>query len=414
MHAQIITIGDEILIGQIVDTNSAWMAQQLNAVGVSVTEIITCKDDRENILSAVTRALSQVDLVLTTGGLGPTKDDITKKTLADYFGFPMAFHQGTFDIIERLITRFGRTLTAAHREQALMPVGIRHLTNNMGTAPGMWFEKDGKVLISMPGVPYEMKYIVEHQAIPAIKAKFKTNVIRHRTILTVGQGESKIAEIIADFEESLGADNIKLAYLPNIGKVRLRLSVSGEDAAVLDALLDKKVAELQTLIPQYIFGFGTTPFEEAFGDILKSRNLTVSTAESCTGGYIGHKITSVSGSSAYYHGSVIAYDNRIKMNVLGVDSKTLEQHGAVSEQTVIEMVQGALKVMETDYAIAVSGIAGPNGGTPDKPVGTIWVAVGNKDEVRTHKLLLSKDRLKNIQYTTTFALNFLRRMILKS
>ena len=411
MNAQIITIGDEILIGQIVDTNSAWMAQQLNAVGVSVTEIITCKDDKESILNAVNRALSQGDLILTTGGLGPTKDDITKKTLADLFDFPMAFHQPTYDIIERLITRFGRKLTEAHKEQSLMPVGIQHLENQMGTAPGMWFEKDGKVLISMPGVPYEMKYIMEHQAIPKIKATFKTKTIRHRTILTVGQGESKIAEIIADFEDSLAKDNIKLAYLPNIGKVRLRLSVTGEDATVLDALLDSKVEELKTLIPQYIYGYGITPFEEAFGDVLKANNLTVATAESCTGGFIAHKITSISGSSSYFHGSVVAYDNRIKMNVLNVKSSTLENHGAVSEETVREMVQGVLNVMETDYAIAVSGIAGPNGGTPDKPVGTIWVAVGNNKEIRTHKLHLSKDRLKNIQYTTTFALNFLRRMI---
>lgn len=413
MNAQIITIGDEILIGQIIDTNSAWLAQQLNANGIAVTEIITCKDDKENILSAVERALSQGDLVITTGGLGPTKDDITKKTLADHFGFPMAFHQPTFDVIEGLITRLGRKLTEAHHAQAWMPEGIRHLENQMGTAPGMWFEKDGKVLISMPGVPYEMKYIVENHAIDAILKRFKTTPIRHRTILTVGQGESKIEEIIKDFEANLAKDNIKLAYLPSLGKVRLRLSVSGEDAATLDTLLDAKVEELKTLIPQYIYGYGKTPFEAAFGETLKSRNLTVSTAESCTGGLIAHRITSVSGASSYFQGSVVAYDNRIKENVLGVKSETLEQFGAVSEQTVIEMVQGVLNVMKTDYAIAVSGIAGPNGGTPDKPVGTIWVAVGNATEVRTHKLQLSKNRMKNIEYTVNFALNLLRRMIIK-
>lgn len=413
MNAQIITIGDEILIGQIIDTNSAWLAQQLNANGIAVTEIITCKDDKENILSAVERALSQGDLVITTGGLGPTKDDITKKTLADHFGFPMAFHQPTFDVIEGLITRLGRKLTEAHHAQAWMPEGIRHLENQMGTAPGMWFEKDGKVLISMPGVPYEMKYIVENHAIDAILKRFKTTPIRHRTILTVGQGESKIEEIIKDFEANLAKDNIKLAYLPSLGKVRLRLSVSGEDAAALDTLLDAKVEELKTLIPQYIYGYGKTPFEAAFGETLKSRNLTVSTAESCTGGLIAHRITSVSGASSYFQGSVVAYDNRIKENVLGVKSETLEQFGAVSEQTVIEMVQGVLNVMKTDYAIAVSGIAGPNGGTPDKPVGTIWVAVGNATEVRTHKLQLSKNRMKNIEYTVNFALNLLRRMIIK-
>lgn len=413
MNAQIITIGDEILIGQIVDTNSAWMAQQLNANGIAVTEIITCKDDKDSILSAVKRALSQGDLVLTTGGLGPTKDDITKKTLADYFGFPMAFHQPTFDIIEQIITSHGRKLTAAHHAQALMPVGIQHLKNEMGTAPGMWFEKDGKVLISMSGVPYEMKNIVANQAIPAILKRFKTTQIRHRTILTVGQGESKIAEIIEDFENDLAKDNIKLAYLPSLASVRLRLSVSGENAEALDALLDAKVEELKTLIPQYIYGFGTTTLEAALGELLKSKGATVATAESCTGGLIAHRITSVSGSSAYFQGSVVAYANEIKTNVLGVKTETLDEFGAVSEQTVIEMVQGVLNVMQTDYAIAVSGIAGPTGGTPDKPVGTIWVAVGNKNEVRTHKLQLSKDRMKNIEYTVVFAMNFLRRMIIE-
>ncbi len=413
MNANIITIGDEILIGQIVDTNSAWLAQQLNLIGISVNEIITCKDDKDNILSAVNRSLKQVDLVFTTGGLGPTKDDITKKTLADLFGFQMEFHEPTFKIIEYLITRHGRTLTAAHREQAIMPIGIEHLRNEMGTAPGMWFEKDGKVLISMPGVPYEMKYIVTNSAIPKVLERFKTNVIRHRTILTVGQGESKLAEIMEDFENELTKDNVKLAYLPNIGKVRLRLSAVGENAAVLDKLLDKKVAELKTLIPEYIFGFEKTEFEAAFGEVLKSKKLTVSTAESCTGGFIAHKISKISGASAYFQGSVVAYDNRIKENVLGVKSETLEKFVAVSEETVKEMVEGVLKVMKTDYAIAVSGIAGPTGGTADKPVGTIWVAIGNAAEIRTHKLELSKDRMKNIEYTTTFALNFLRKMVIE-
>ncbi len=411
MNANIITIGDEILIGQIVDTNSAWLAQELNLVGISVNEIITCKDDESSILSAVNRSLEQVDLVFTTGGLGPTKDDITKKTLADLFDFPMEFHEPTFKIIEYLITRHGRTLTEAHRTQALMPVGIEHLKNEMGTAPGMWFEKNGKVLISMPGVPYEMKYIVTNGAIPKVLNRFETKVIRHRTILTVGQGESKLAEIIEDFENNLAKDKVKIAYLPNIGKVRLRLSAVGENAKELDKLLDAKVAELESLIPQYIYGFEKKEFEAAFGELLKSKKVTVSTAESCTGGYVAHKITKISGASAYFHGSVVAYDNRIKENILAVNKSTLEQFGAVSEATVKEMVKGVLNVMKTDFAIAVSGIAGPTGGTAEKPVGTIWVAVGNATEIRTHKLQLSKDRMKNIEYTSTFALNFLRKMI---
>ncbi len=410
MQAEIITIGDEILIGQVIDSNSAWMGQQLNQRGIQVREITSISDEADHIYNTVDAALKRVDLVLITGGLGPTKDDITKSVLAKYFNMDLEFHQDTYDRLEVLMKKYGRQPTEAQRIQSLMPKGATILVNQMGTAPGMWFEQNGKVLVSMPGVPYEMKYLMENEVIPRVAKQFKTLPIAHRTVLTVGIGESKLAEYIADFADNL-PDNIKLAYLPNIGKVRLRLTGKGVDKKVLNDLLDAKVEELNQIIPQFIYGYEKEPFEAAVGRLLKEKDIKLATAESCTGGFIAHKVTSISGSSAYFLGSIVAYDNVVKEQILKVKSKTLEAHGAVSEETVVEMIQGLLKVIPADYGIAVSGIAGPSGGTPTKPVGTIWVAVGNKEVIKTRKLQLSKNRLKNIEYTSTAALNLLRRMI---
>lgn len=411
MQAQIITIGDEILIGQIVDTNSAWIAQQLNLHGIQVKEITSVSDASEHIVAAVRQAFDQIDLVLVTGGLGPTKDDITKNTLADYFGLEMAFHQATYDRIVNLLAKLGRTPTQAQYLQAFMPNGIKILTNQMGTAPGMWFEQAGKVLVSMPGVPYEMKYLMEHEVLPRLPQVFNTLPIRHRTVLTVGIGESLLAEKIEAWAEQL-PPNVKLAYLPNIGRVRLRLTAMGKETSQLDNLLDEKVKQLTTLLTPYVYGYEKESFEVALGTLLKAKGVTVATAESCTGGFIAHKITSVSGSSAYFKGSVVAYDNAIKTSLLGVKKATLIEHGAVSEATVLEMVKGIKRIMKTDCGIAVSGIAGPTGGTPTKPVGTIWIAVANESEIRTKKLQLTKNRLKNIEYTSIYALNMLRQMFL--
>ena len=413
MKVHILTVGDEILIGQIVDTNSAWMAQQLNAIGAKVTGITSVEDTRESITTGLKQALQEVDAVLMTGGLGPTKDDITKKTIADFFGVNMYFDESSYNRLQRLFERFGIEPNESHRVQCYMPTNANLLINKMGTAPGMWFDHEDKVIISMPGVPYEMKYLMEYELLPKLKARFPMMPIQHRTIMTVGAGESMIAERIASVEEGLPA-HIKLAFLPNLGQVRLRLSGRGGDEATLSQELDRWVKEIEELIPELIYGYDEHKLQAAVGDLLKERSLTLSTAESCTGGYLAHLITSISGSSAYFQGSVIAYANEVKTKQLGVSSSTLEEHGAVSEETVKEMVQGLLGLLETDIGIAISGIAGPTGGTADKPVGTIWLAVGNQEAIHTKKLQLTKDREKNIQYTAVVGLNMIRRFVIKS
>lgn len=407
MNVRIITIGDEILIGQVVDTNSAWMAQRLNLIGAHVVEISSIADSREAILGALKMAANNAEVILLTGGLGPTKDDITKKVLAEYFKVGLVFHEETWQRIERLFERWGRSYTPEHRHQCFMPENAKILPNKMGTAPGMWFEKNGKVFVSMPGVPYEMYYLMEKEVLPKLKAHFTGEPIAHRTILTVGEGEARLAKRIETFENNL-PEGIKLAYLPGLGQVRLRLTATGKDEQILNQRLDAKVEEIKTLIPEFIFGFGKDTLEEVVGRQLKAEGKTIATAESCTGGFLAHKITAVPGASDYFAGSVISYSNKVKMNQLGVKEETLRRFGAVSEQTVTEMVQGALKLLKTDLAAATSGIAGPGGGTPEKPVGTVWLAVGNKEKVETKKLQIGKDRLKNIEYSSVQALNMIR------
>jgi nicotinamide-nucleotide amidase len=407
MNVNIITIGDEILIGQIVDTNSAWMGQQLNLAGATIDEICTVGDTYEGIINALDTALKQTEVVLITGGLGPTKDDITKKAIADYLGVKLAFHQPTWERIQALFERLGKTTTPAHKEQCYMPEGAKILVNKMGTAPGMWFEKDGKIIVSMPGVPFEMKYLMEKEVIPRLVAHFPRKAIAHRTILTVGEGESRIALRIADFEEKL-PDFIKLAYLPSLGSVRLRLTAISKNGTDIESALNEKVAELEQLIPEIIYGYDNQQLEAVIGAELRTKGLTIATAESCTGGFLAHKITSIPKSSNYYKGSIIAYSNDVKQQQLGVTQETLEKYGAVSEQTVKEMVAGVLQSLQTDIGIAISGIAGPGGGTKEKPVGTIWLAIGNEDYIETKKLQLSKNRLKNIEYTAVKALDLIR------
>lgn len=411
MKVHIITVGDEILIGQITDTNSGWMAQQLNLIGARVVKKTAVSDANSEIIQSIAEGFASADIVLMTGGLGPTKDDITKKAIADFFGVEMELHQATYDHIQRFFEKLNRVIPEeALRIQCMMPTNATLLTNKMGTAPGMWFEKDGQVLVSMPGVPYEMEYLMTHEVIPRLKTHFPGKPIAHRTILTVGEGESNIAKRIETFENSL-PENIKLAYLPNIGQVRLRLTGIGDDETELNKLLDIKAQELENLIPEIIFGHGDIALEAAIGEMLRARDLTLGTAESCTGGYLAHRITSISGSSEYFRGSVVSYSNELKMSVLGVNPETLEQYGAVSEPTVIEMVQGALQVLGVDVAVAVSGIAGPNGGTPEKPVGLVWLAIGNQKIVKTCKIQGGRDRLRNIQYASTMAMNLIRQFL---
>ena len=413
MKVSILTIGDEILIGQIVDTNSAWMGEHLNLIGAKIQAIHSVGDERDDILRGLRAGLGEADVVLVTGGLGPTKDDITKKTIADFLNTEMIFHKPTWERIQQLFQKWGRSTTPAHREQCYMPASATILFNKMGTAPGMWFEtEEGKVIVSMPGVPYEMKYLMEFEVLPRIKNYFPGKPIAHRTILTVGEGESRIALRLEALEKSL-PPFIKLAYLPGLGRVRLRLTGIANNGEDIITILEEKSAEIGATIPELIFGHEKEELAEAVGKMLRQRNLTISTAESCTGGLVAHKITEIPGSSAYYMGSLITYSNEAKIKQLGVGRMTLEKFGAVSEETVKEMVRGLLDTMGTDIGISISGIAGPGGGTPEKPVGTIWMAIANKENLQTIKLQLGKDRLRNIQYTAVQALNMVRKFLLE-
>ena len=408
MHAEIITIGDEILIGQVIDTNSAWIAQKLNLIGFKVKQITSISDDREHILSALKEAESRAQLIIITGGLGPTKDDITKPALCDYFNSKLIFNEEAYHNIEKLFLPRNLVITEINRKQAELPHNCLPLKNTEGTAYGMWFEKNNKVFISMPGVPYEMKAMLAKEVIPGIKLHFKAPAIVHRTVLTQGIGESYLSDMIAEWEEALPA-YIKLAYLPSPGMVRLRLSATGEDKDALSKELDSHIKSLQKLIPKFIYGYDLEKLEEIIGKLLLARKATLSTAESCTGGYIAHLITSVPGSSGYFAGSVVSYSNLIKEQELGVSKKDLLEFGAVSQQVVEQMALGIKKKYKTDYAIATSGIAGPTGGTPEKPVGTVWIAIASPKGAVSRKLLLGQDRKRNIVMTAFAALNKLRK-----
>ena len=413
MKVHIITIGDELLIGQIINTNVAWMGEQVTLNGGQVVGSSTVGDTKEGIRRYIQMAMQEADVVLLSGGLGPTKDDITKNVLAEYFDSEMEFHEETYERLCKMFERFGRPPLPSHKEQCYMPVNAKVMTNRKGTAPGMWFEQDGKVIVSMPGVPYEMKYLMEHEVVPALLDKFTLLPSVYKTILTAGTGESVIAELIAPVTDAL-PDYFKVAFLPNLGKVRVRLGATGSNEAKLQVEVDEAVKSVVALMPELVFGYDTETQEGVLGELLKAKGLRLSTAESCTGGYLAHRITSVSGSSSYYVGGVVAYANEVKAQKLGVSDDILDKYGAVSEETVIAMVNGALEKYQTDISIAISGIAGPTGGTEAKPVGTIWLALGSQNNVKTYKLQLGKDRLKNIEYTGNFSLNKLRRFVLEN
>jgi len=411
----IITIGDELLIGQVVDTNSAWMAQQLNKAGLWVQHRAAVGDDEDDIWNALDEEGKRSDIILITGGLGPTADDITKPLLCKYFGGKLVMHEPTLQHVTYLFEHiFKRPMPMLdrNRRQAEVPDVCTVLPNKLGTAPGMLFEKNGKIFISMPGVPQEMKGIMTDVVLPLLKERFKLPYIGHRTLITFGVGESMLAEQIKDWEEAL-PPFIKLAYLPNYGMVRLRLTASGEQN-IIDKTLDEEFAKLKSLVKAVLVVDEDITLEQLIGRLLKQRNKTLSTAESCTGGYIAHLITAVPGASAYFKGSVVSYDNSIKQNVLHVKEDTLQSVGAVSEETVREMIKGVLPLMQTDYAVAVSGIMGPDGGTPEKPVGTVWIAVGNSEKTEAKKLQFRFDRAKNIELTAMNALNMLRIFILEN
>lgn len=412
MRAYIVTIGDEILLGQIIDTNAARIANYLREIGGVVVEKRTIGDDPDQLLETLPQALSKAEVVVLTGGLGPTRDDRTKETLARFFNVGMVEHGPTKAFVESIYRERNREITEAVKGQWMVPENAVVLPNKLGTAPGMWFDFEGKVIVSLPGVPSEMEYLMENEVLPRLKARFEGTHVSVRTILTVGEGESTLARWLEPFEDTL-PENVSLAYLPRPGQVRLRLTVKGDDPKANDALLDRKLQELVKLLPPHLIAsMDDDVLESAIGKLLRERGLQLATAESCTGGYLAHLITSVPGASDYFKGSIIAYSNEIKQHLLGVQAQTLGVYGAVSEQTVREMVAGALKALDVDVAISVSGIAGPGGGTPDKPVGTVWIAVGNGEEVRARKFLFGKDRRRNIEYAAVSGLIMLRNLIL--
>ncbi len=414
INASIITIGDELLIGQVIDTNSAFIAQELNKIGVWVKRRIAVGDVREEIWKALDDEAATSEIILITGGLGPTKDDITKPLLAEYFGGKLIMHEPTLQHVTYLFEHvFKRPmpLLEVNRKQAEVPDVCTVLKNEVGTAPGMLFEKNNKIFISMAGVPHEMKFIMQKHVLPLLKQKFSLPYIGYKTLLTVGIGESFLAERIKDFEQNLPS-TIKLAYLPNHGMVRLRLTAQGEKQEV-ERLLDDNFNTLKQEVADVMAIDEDITFEILLGRLLKDKSKTVATAESCTGGYIAHLITTVAGSSKYFKGSVVSYDNSIKENVLHVSNETLLTVGAVSEETVQQMITGVLDVMQTDYALAVSGIMGPGGGSAEKPVGTVWIAVGNHKKTETKKMNFRFDRKRNIELTAINTLYLLCSFIKK-
>ena len=397
IHAVIITIGDELLIGQTIDTNSAWIAQQLNEQGIDVVRRVAVGDTKNAIISALDEEWLKASLIILTGGLGPTSDDITKPLLCEYFGGKLKVDETVLVHLKEIFSRRNRPMLERNLKQAEVPDNCTVLFNKMGTAPGMWFEKNGKIVISLPGVPYEMKHIMEQEALPRLKKVLVSDTIVHKTVFTAGEGESYIAEKIADIEESL-PPYIKLAYLPDSGFVRLRLTGKGSDTQKLLEEVTAKQTDLKDRLGEIVIATEDLPLEKILGDLARSAGKTFGLAESCTGGYIGHFVTQVAGSSAYFKGSIVSYDNEVKENVLGVPKETIDQMGAVSEATVAAMAKGALNVLKVDYSLAVSGVLGPDGGTDRVKVGTVWMAVADKERVVTkvHQFFYDRERNKEM------------------
>jgi nicotinamide-nucleotide amidase len=412
VRAEIIAIGDELLYGQIVDTNSHWISQELDLMGVKVVRKTTIGDDRKDVLAAFESAEKRADIVLITGGLGPTKDDLTKPLLAEYFGCDIIEIPEAVKAVSEYFLRRGREMTPLNILQGHLPACCTYVPNEVGTAPGMWFERNGTYWMSMPGVPYEMKKLMKDFVLPRIPQLFALPVIYHKVIKTVGIGESWLADLISDWETALPS-SIRLAYLPSLGHVKLRLTGFGNSKAELEKAIDEQIDAVMPLIEKYVYGFNAETLETAIAKLLKAEKKTIALAESCSGGYVSHLITSVPGSSAYYQGGIIPYHNRFKNQILGVSKDTLSRFGAVSEETVREMATGIRTLFNADFGLASSGIAGPDGGTEDKPVGTVWIACAMNGRVETKKVQLTQDRMLNIQLTGVAVLNMLRICISK-
>ncbi|MDA0197044.1 MAG: competence/damage-inducible protein A [Bacteroidetes bacterium] len=410
--AEIITIGDEILYGQIVDTNSQWMSGELSDAGIKTIRKTTVGDVPEDILQSFSEAEGRADIILITGGLGPTKDDLTKPLLAEYFNSPLIINEEALAEVKDFFERRGRELTALNKMQAELPEVCTKITNRMGTAPGMWFEKDGKVFVSMPGVPIEMKTIMLEEVIPKLHLVFNTPVIYHKMIKTIGIGESFLSEIIETWEDNL-PENIKLAYLPSAGQVKLRLTAKGDVLSKLIEAVDQQIEKLKPLAGKYIYGYDKTYLPSAIGQLLRENGLTISTAESCTGGFLAHQITSVPGSSDYFQGSILSYADEVKRSELNVSKQSLTEHGAVSEIVAVQMAENVRKRLGTSIGLSTTGIAGPDGGSEEKPVGTVWIGYSDENGSFARKSQLTTDRLLNIQLTANIALNILRVEMLK-
>lgn len=402
MNAILINIGDELLIGQVVNTNAAWMAAELERHDIHVSRIVTIADDLNDIERTLDEA-EHTDVVLITGGLGPTKDDITKEALCRHFGAKLIINQPAYDNVSDYFARRGLPLSDINKMQGMVPDCCEALLNKVGTAPGMWFERDGRIVVSLPGVPHEMRWLMSTYVLPRLSKRMGREAILHKTILTCGIGESFLAEKIAAWEDAL-PQNFRLAYLPDAGKVRLRLSAHGQDHAELQAQMDGEIEKLAALIPEHIYGYDNETLASAVGKTLLRRGASLATAESCTGGTLAHRITEVAGASQYYVGGVVSYSNELKMNLLGVRRTTLEQFGAVSEQTACEMAVGCRMRLHTDYAVATTGIAGPTGGTDEKPLGTVWIAVASPEGVAAHKYIFATTREQHQERTANQAL----------
>ena len=412
IFAEIIAIGDELLYGQIVDTNSHWISQELDLKGVKVIRKTTVGDNRLDILSAFREAESRADLILITGGLGPTQDDLTKPLLAEYFNCAVVEFPEAVQAVTTFFEKRGREMTPLNILQGHLPACCTYVPNQVGTAPGMWFEERETFWMSMPGVPHEMKRLMNEFVLPKLSDIFPLPVIEHKLIKTVGIGESWLADLIQDWENSL-PENIKLAYLPSLGHVKLRLTGFGKDKLTIQKEIQAQIDLVLPLIDKYVYGYDNETLEMAIGKLLLSSKKTVALAESCTGGYISHLITSIPGSSKYFQGGVIPYHNQFKESLLHVKHETLSDYGAVSEETIKEMALGVKRVFNSDFGLASSGIAGPDGGSPEKPVGTVWISCAGENFVKTKKLQLTQDRSLNIQLTGVALLNLLRVCILK-
>jgi nicotinamide-nucleotide amidase len=415
MKATIITIGDEILIGQIVDTNSGFIAKSLDKIGVEINEMISISDDKKHILDTFAKLQNTVDLVVITGGLGPTKDDVTKKTFCDYFEDKLVVDQKVLAHVTQLIEGFyKRTITQINKDQALVPSRCTVLHNQVGTAPGMWMKKENTVFISLPGVPFEMKYLVEHEIIPKVVHEYKRPYIIHKTILTYGQGESMVAERIEEWENNL-PKFIKLAYLPAPGRVRLRLSARGTDKEKLEAAIEENVKSLDVIIHDIIVGFDDDEtLEVVVGEMLAKQNKTVSTAESCTGGKIAEVLTSVPGASNYFKGSIVSYATEVKIDVLGISESIINEYSVVSREVVSAMALSVKKMMKTDYAIATTGNAGPSKGDSNAEVGSVFIALATPTEVFVEEFNFGQPREKVIDRAVIKSLELLQKEILKN